>query len=158
MGEDTSDIIKKFSSMLNSENIPDNIKNILGNMNNTASTENTNNDESPNSNNKNNINITPEMLNTFSSLINSSNNKNKDNSKSNGNENNFNIDFETILKMKNIFEKINSTDDPRSNLLLSLKPYLKESRQNKVEQYIKLFNMSKVVEAINKSSGGDNTK
>ena len=68
-----------------------------------------------------------------------------------------NIDIETILKMKSIFEKMNSTDDPRANLLRSLKPYLKESRKSKVDQYIQLFNMSKVMD-IFKSNGGENVK
>ena len=38
-----------------------------------------------------------------------------------------------------------------SKLLLSLKPYLKDSRKNKIEQYIGLFNMSK---AMNVFGGG----
>ena len=32
------------------------------------------------------------------------------------------IDFETIMKMKSIIDNINIKDDPRSNLLQSLKP------------------------------------
>ena len=58
--------------------------------------------------------------------------------------------------MKKIMDAMkNNKDDPRANLLLSLKPYLKNSRQEKVDQYIKLFNMSKVFEVIN-PLGGDN--
>ena len=52
--------------------------------------------------------------------------------------------------MKNVFDKMNNTkDDPRANLLLSLKPYLKESRKEKVEQYVKLFSMGKIIEVFN---------
>ena len=55
-------------------------------------------------------------------------------------------------------EKLNSnSNDPRANLLLSLKPYLKESRREKVDQYIKFFGMSKVLEMFN-NSGGDSKK
>lgn len=68
-----------------------------------------------------------------------------------------NIDFDTILKMKSIFEKMNSTEDPRANLLRSLKPYLKDSRKSKVDQYIQFFNMAKVMD-IFKSNGGENLK
>lgn len=68
-----------------------------------------------------------------------------------------NIDFETILKMKSIFEKMNSTEDPRANLLRSLKPYLKDSRKSKVDQYIQLFNMTKVMDIL-KPTGGEGTK
>lgn len=51
-------------------------------------------------------------------------------------------------------EKMQSPkDDPRSNLLLSLKPYLKNSRKSKVEQYVQLFNMTKVMEAFNENGG-----
>lgn len=53
----------------------------------------------------------------------------------------------------------NQKDDPRANLLLSLKPYLKPSRKDKVEQYIKLFQMSKVMEVLKPTdSGGDEKK
>lgn len=68
-----------------------------------------------------------------------------------------NIDINTILKMKSVFEKMNSSEDPRANLLRSLKPYLKESRKSKVDQYIQLFNMSKVMD-IFKANGGENIK
>lgn len=91
-------------------------------------------------------NIPDEMKNILSSI--SSNNSEKS---SNSDDSNSTIDFETIMKMKSIMEKLNNTDDPRANLLLSLKPYLKNSRKEKVDQYIKLFSMSKVLEALGNS-------
>ena len=109
---DISNIIKNVSQMINDGNIPDEIKNIVGNL------------KSDNS----------------SSVNNSAT-----------------LDFETILKMKSIFEKMNSTEDPRANLLRSLKPYLKNSRQSKVDQYIQLFNMTKVMDIL-KPNGGESTK
>ena len=55
-----------------------------------------------------------------------------------------------------MIDSINSNkNDPRSNLLLSLKPYLKESRKKKVDQYVKLFGLSKAFETCN-NLGGDN--
>ncbi len=66
-----------------------------------------------------------------------------------------NIDFETIMKMKSIIDKMNIKDDPRSNLLESLKPYLKESRKGKVDQYIQLMNISRVMDVF-PFMGGDN--
>lgn len=69
-----------------------------------------------------------------------------------------NIDMNTILKIKQIMEKMNkSKNDPRSNLLLSLKPYLKPSRKQKVDQYIQLFNMGSIMEDFN-FMGGENIK
>ena len=55
----------------------------------------------------------------------------------------------------NSFDKMNIKDDPRSNLLESLKPYLKESRRSKVDQYIQLMNISRVMEVF-PFMGGDN--
>lgn len=61
-----------------------------------------------------------------------------------------NIDMNTILKIKQIMEKMNQNkDNPRSNLLLSLKPYLKDSRKQKVDQYIQLLNMGSLIENLN---------
>ena len=103
-------------------------------------------------------NIPDEMKNILSSLTsNTSEEKTDENNSSseNSSDTSSTIDFETILKMKTIMEKLNSnTKDPRSNLLLSLKPYLKDSRKEKIDQYIKLFGMSKVLEVFN-NNGGD---
>ena len=90
-------------------------------------------------------------------MFNNSQNNNQTSDSSN-NSNPSNIDIDMLLKMKSIMDKMNNNkNDPRSNLLLSLKPYLKESRKNKVEQYIQLFNMSKIIEAFNQT-GGENSK
>lgn len=65
------------------------------------------------------------------------------------------IDLNMMLKLKTVMDSMKSTkSDPRSNLLLSLKPYLKSSRRDKVDQYVKLFNMAKAFEAFN-ALGGD---
>ena len=91
-----------------------------------------------------------------------SNNNNFDSSNffdSNNSENNFfgNIDINTILKMKQIINNANKKSDPRSTLLLSLKPYLKPSRRQKIDQYIQFFNISDIIENL-KPIGGENTK
>ena len=101
-------------------------------------------------------NIPDEIKNVLSSI--SSNNSSSSDSNSNksteaSNFDTSSIDFETILKMKSMMEKLKDTNDPRANLLLSLKPYLKESRKEKVDQYVKFLNMSKVLELFNNSGG-----
>lgn len=97
-------------------------------------------------------NIPDEMKNILSSL--SSNNGSEDGTKEKQNDDNLGIDFETIMKMKTVMDKMKgSGNDPRANLLLSLKPYLKDSRKDKVDQYIKLFGMSKVMEVFNNFGG-----
>ena len=78
---------------------------------------------------------------------------------SSDNNNNFNIDIETMLKVKKAMDKMNSNqNNPRTNLLLSLKPYLKPSRKDKVDQYIKLLNMENMLEVFkpDDTNGGDN--
>lgn len=101
-------------------------------------------------------NIPDDIKNIVNNLKSDSSTSNTDTS-STSNSSAPNIDFETILKMKSIFEKMNSNEDPRANLLRSLKPYLKESRKSKVDQYIQLFNMTKVMD-IFKQNGGENVK
>lgn len=89
-------------------------------------------------------------------LLNNIKNSSNDNN-STENSNDSNIDINTILKMKKIMDSVNSNkDDPRSNLLLSLKPYLKESRRKKVDQYIQLFGIGKAFEIMN-SLGGESS-
>lgn len=116
-------------------------------------------------------NISPEMIENFSKMINNAdntvnstnnssssnsthpNNPNSNtNSSSNSNSiNNFdfsNIDINTIMKIKNIMQKMNSTNDPRSNLLASLKPYLRDNKKEKLDQYANLMNFAKVAELL----------
>lgn len=111
-------------------------------------------------------NVSPDMVNNLFNMLNNSNSSNNannssDSSNSNNNQSNENnsngIDIETIMRMKSIIDKMNAKDDPRANLLQSLKPYLKESRQSKVDQYIQLMNMSKVMEVF-PFMGGDKKK
>ena len=105
---------------------------------------------------KNNINFDDSFPN-FEDFT-SSFNQNTTNSSNNEQNNPFgNIDMNTILKIKQIMEKMNNNkNDPRSNLLLSLKPYLKDSRKQKVDQYIQLFNMGSIMENFNFIGGEKN--
>lgn len=108
-------------------------------------------------------NISPEMINNLmnslgvSSQNNSNQNEENHSSQSNSEagQNSSNFDFETILKMKSIIDKMNVKDDPRSNLLQSLKPYLNENRRSKIDQYVQLMNLSRVMDVF-PFMGGDN--
>lgn len=97
--------------------------------------------------------------NMFSNFTSSNtNNENKDASASFNNFDFSNIDMATIMKIKNIMSKVNSKkDDPRSNLLLSLKPYLKPSRKEKLDQYMKFINITSIMESFN-DIGGENIR
>ena len=113
-----------------------------------------------NSSNSNGNNISPEFIANMAKMMQNSNNKTNNDSTTTGapeqdkNSSMPNFDMDTIIKMKTIFEQMNKKDDPRSNLLLSLKPYLKESRKNKVDQYAQLFNMTKIMDILNTNSNG----
>ena len=90
----------------------------------------------------------------------SNNTQNHNNSNNNNNNNNFdfsNIDMNTILKMKSIMEKLNSSNDPRSNLLYSLKPYLREGKKEKLDQYANLLNVAKIADLL-KNDNKENSK
>ncbi len=135
MDNNISDMMKNFSDM-------------IGNSTSSAGSNGMDNDTKSSTSSFDFSKISPDMLNNFASMFQKGGSNNKEKS---------NIDIETILKMKNVMEKMNQADDPRSNLLKSLKPYLKPSRKDKVDQYITLFNMSKVMEFF-KESGGGKTK
>lgn len=131
-------------------NVPDDVKQMIN---------------SSSSNDLNNLlsQVSPEMINNLSNILNSntqtssqnSSNQNINNSTPNNN-NNLNLDMNTIMKMKSIMENMNNKNDPRANLLYSLKPYLRDSKKDKLDQYVNLLNVSKIVELMNKNN--DNKK
>jgi len=134
--EDMSDIIQKLSSMVNNSNSANNNQDVSSSSN-DAGLEN---------------------LQYILSNMNSGSNENTENyQENNSNNNNFNIDFETIMRMKTVMDKFNSTkNSPEANLLLSLKPYLNNNRKQKLDQYMQFLNITKVLEAFNSDGGGIN--
>ena len=139
--EDMSDIMQKLSSMINSSNTDENSKY-------------TNDDVSSNSNQFNMDNL-KEFINNFQSSSQESNANINDDS---NNSNNFNFDINTMMKMKNIMDKMNSSrNDPRSNWLQSLKPYLNETKKDKIDNYVKFLQFAKIIEVMN-PLGGDEVK
>ena len=102
------------------------------------------------------------MLDNGGSVNNSQNNNSNFASNNFNNENTgfdfSNIDMATIMKLKNAMDSINSKkNDSRTNLLMSLKPYLKPSKKEKLDQYVKLLNISSVLEVFN-TMGGEKNK
>ena len=72
---------------------------------------------------------------------------------------NFDFDLDTILKFKNIYQKISDNNSPRNRLLYSLKPFLRESRKKKLDEYIKIANLIGVISLINDlNSNGKGSK
>lgn len=140
---DISNIMNQFNKMLENNEIPEDFKNIINNFKNSSNNSHSDNTNSSSSTRLNNANS------------NSSSNNDPNNTGSFVNEIP-DIDINTILKIKQVMNSINSNKhDPRANLLMSLKPYLKESRKKKVDEYVKLFSIGKVFEAFG-SLGGEN--
>ena len=53
--------------------------------------------------------------------------------------------LEYILQMKDLIGKLSTShNDPRSNLLMSLRPYMRTSRQSSIDSAVKLLNLSKL--------------
>lgn len=105
--------------------------------------------------------ISPEMIQNFSNMMNSNsqnngqNNNNPNNSQNDSGQNsipNFdlnNIDMNTIMKISSAFGNMNKNkNDPRTNLLNSLKPYLRDNKKEKLDSYVNLLNMSKIAEVL----------
>ena len=123
--------------------------------------------------------IPPEMIQNFSSMMNNNNQNNSNsfsNNHDNSNSNNFdnnsenskhnsnnsfdfsNIDMNTIMKMKSIMDKMNNSNNASSNLLHSLKPYLRESRREKVDQYANLLNIAQITGLFNNDNSHQNNR
>ena len=136
MNEDMSNLMNQINNMMKNNEIPDDIKNMINSITNNSNQNNSDNDTNSSSENRDSADI-------------SSNSSTADG----GSMPEF--DMGTILKMKRIMDSMKSNqNDPRATLLKSLKPYLKESRKEKVDQYIQIFGMGKVFEMLN-PLGGD---
>lgn len=126
-----------------------------------VSNDNNKNISNDNSNfNSNNIANAINNLNGTNNHSNNNLNTDTNNSKTSNNINNFDfskIDMNMMLKMKSIMENLNSSNDPRSNLLYSLKPYLRDEKRGKIDQYANLLNFAKVAEVF-KSDNKENKK
>lgn len=148
MSDNLNDAFNNFKKMVDSGNIPSEMQGIINNLNNG-------NNDSKQSLNNIISQVSPEMLNNISSMLQSNNNASKssgsssysNNSSSNSN-NNFNLDPETIMKMTSVINAMNQKDNPGSNLLHSLKPYLRDSRKDKLDQYANLLNITKIADVM----------
>ena len=123
--------------------------------------------------------IPPDVMQNFSSMMNQNNNsqnqpQNQSQSQnahhttseqtqttSNNSNNGFdfsNIDMNTVMKMSSVMNNLNNSNDPRSNLLQSLKPYLREGRKEKVDQYANLLNVAKIAELLRNDNSSNPNK
>lgn len=141
-----SDLIQNIQAKMNSEE--------TNNIENQVETSNTDMTENNNNNNSNNISSLlnnldlPSILGAFSN--NGNNNSNTQNS------NPFSgIDPSFILKAQKIMSSV-TRDDPKKNLLLSLKPFLRQSRQDKINEYISMLTIINALEVFSDKGSDKN--
>lgn len=142
----------KLNSMLKNGNLNDMLSQIppdafqnLSNLINNSSDVTQNNDNNQNT----------QSFDKSSNPNNQSNSKISEDSSSSQTANNFNfnnIDINTMMKMKSVMEKMNNSSSPRNNLLQSLKPYLRDEKRSKLDQYSNLLNMANIMELFNQKN------
>lgn len=141
---DMSDFIKNFAQMMSSNSSENN------------KTQNLENDKVSQEDSSSQVDFN-EFFKNFSKNISSSNNPQDENKKTEDSSN-FempNIDISTMMKISQILSAMQSNQNSNSaNLLRSLKPYLNHTRQQKVDEYIQLLNIEKVINVMN-NLGGD---
>ena len=160
---DMSDLMKNFSSIMNGKEIPDNIKEMLNSFANKSNNSSSNMADGSSDNTTKNIasNVSNNANNTEQSNnshfdTQESYHRNSNNSSDNCAENSSpfdGIDFDTMMKMQKIISSMNSSSNSSgANLLRSLKPYLKPSRQAKVDECIQLLSLEKAFSLMNNSN------
>ena len=116
-------------------------------------------------------NISPEMIQNFSKILSSQKEPNSQNTQqheeptpqnstnTSSQSNNFdfsNLDINTIMKMSSVINKMkDNQNDPRANLLNSLKPYLRDSKKGQLDNYMNLLNVAKIAEIMKDNKEND---
>lgn len=115
-------------------------------------------------------NISPEMIQNFSKILSNqgenqnANNQNNQVKKEEQNESKTenstfdfsNLDINTVMKMSSAINKMKDTkNDPRANLLNSLKPYLRDSKKGQLDNYMNLLNVAKIAEIMKDNNKGE---
>lgn len=97
-----------------------------------------------------------QVLENFNS---NSSNENTENKSSENNQSNSSgqIDPAMLLKFQKIFSLLNNKKDSQDEQLLrSLKPYMRDSKKEKIDQYIQLLHMLKLFENFQEMGGNLN--
>ena len=162
--EQILNLIQSIQSKLNEESTTNNsnIKNSNEfNKDESAHSNNSdyNNTQDTNANENNNFDFS-KILNNINigqilGMFGNSNNASDTNKHNDSNSNVFNIDTATILKLQRVLSKMND-NNPKKNLLLSLKPFLRKSRQDKLNEYITMLTLIDAFEAFSSKGSDDN--
>ena len=104
--------------------------------------------ESNNNNENNSTTSSTINLNLNNDYSNSSNDTEKENN-NNNNNNASSFDPELFIKIQKIMSAMNG-NNPKKNLLLSLKPFLRQTRQDKINEYINILNIISALDLFKK--------
>lgn len=139
------EMIQNFSKMLSNQNNTNNQQGQNQNQHQQQNNNNNNFNSTPNNNPNNNFNNSQ------------ASNTNENNSNPTNNFDFSNIDMNTIMKMTSVLGKMNNNqNDPRANLLNSLKPYLRDSKKGQLDNYMNLLNVSKIAEIMKENNKENN--
>lgn len=83
-----------------------------------------------------------EKIQTVLQSLQSGNSENEENTVVSSSSSGITPDY--VSQMKNIINQIGSANDSRSNLLLSLKPYMRAERKKSIDSAVKILNLSKL--------------
>ena len=148
MSDNLNDAFSALKKMVDSGNIPTEIQGLVNNLNNG------NNDSNTTLHNMISQ-VSPEMLNNLSSMFQSNSSNDSSTNSSINSSSSFNLDPQTLMKMTSIINNLNKKDNPGTNLLHSLKPYLRDSRKSKLDQYANLLNITRIADAMKNDKKGD---
>lgn len=148
MSDNLNDAFNTLKKMVDSGNIPNEVQGFVNNLNNG------NNDSNKSLQNMLSQ-VSPEMINNLSSMFQSNSSTDSITNTSTDSSNSFNLDPQTIIKMTSVINNMNKKDNPGTNLLHSLKPYLRDSRKNKLDQYANLLNITRIADAMKNDKKGD---
>ena len=106
----------------------------------------TNTTNTPINNYSNNVNNKPDLsgldISKMLDMFNSTMNKNNMNNLNSNNSGGLNLDLSSIMNIQKSLSGFNQAD-PRRDLLTSLKPFLRETRQKNIDTYITLLGVMK---------------
>ncbi|MDP4183009.1 MAG: hypothetical protein Q8942_18220 [Bacillota bacterium] len=124
MSDDLNKKIKQITDIFGQENIPDNVKGLLSLLVGPGNQSETD---------------APKALEDEPVPV-----REENKSKNDQDEN-----IEMIKRARKMMERLNTKDDPRINLLYSMRPFLNNSRQKKIVTCVKLlqmYNLSKLMD------------
>lgn len=138
--EAISNLIQSIQSKLNNENLSS------ANENNSEDISSCDNDKETNNHNSSNFDLS-----SIVGLLGKMNNSNNENSGFNFD----NLDPKLFNKISQIVMSLGKKD-PKKDLLISLKPFLRKSRQDKIGEYITILTIIKAFEAFNDKGSDEN--